>query len=121
MVATATEIDAAIEDLISRLKQDIRLEAILLFGSYANGVPHEWSDVDIAVISPDFEGLRMPERQKVIAAASRGRNSSLAPLGYPSSEYHDPGPHSFVREIIRTGRVVYGAASSASTGIAAGR
>jgi len=38
---------------------------------------------------------------------SAGRADKLAPIGYPSSEHHNPGPHAFLREIIRTGRVVY--------------
>jgi hypothetical protein len=43
----------------------------------------------------------------MIARATVGRAYRLAPIGYSSSEYHNPGPHSFLREIIRTGRVVY--------------
>jgi len=29
-------------------------EKILLFGSYAKGTPHEYSDIDLAVFSPQF-------------------------------------------------------------------
>jgi hypothetical protein len=53
----------------------------------------------------------MWERQRTISHATVDRDSSLSPIGYPSSEYHDPGRHSFLREIIRTGRVVYEAPS----------
>ncbi len=107
MVTTASELDRIISEFVSLLGKTIPVEAIILYGSYVNGSPNEWSDIDIAIISPDFEGMPMWERQRLISRATVDRDASLAPIGYPSSEYHNPGRHSFLREIIRTGRVVY--------------
>lgn len=107
MVATSAELEKAILDFVERLKKGIRVEAIVLFGSYARGNPHEWSDIDLAVISPDFEGMPVWQRQKTIAKLTVERYPNLSPIGYPSSEYHNPGRHSFLREIIRTGVVVW--------------
>lgn len=107
MVAATTELEKAITDFIERLKKGIKVEAVILYGSYAHGTPHEWSDIDLAVISPDFEGVRLPKRQEIIADLTLHRYPHISPIGYPSSEYHNPGRHSFLREIIRTGRVVY--------------
>lgn len=107
MVTTAFELDKIISAFVALLSQSVQVEAVILYGSYAKGSPDEWSDIDIAVISPDFEGLPMWERQRIISRATVERDASLAPIGYPSSEYHNPGRHSFLREIIRTGRVVY--------------
>ncbi|MBI4498803.1 MAG: nucleotidyltransferase domain-containing protein [Chloroflexi bacterium] len=94
-------------DFVISLSRQIRVEALILFGSYVNGTPDEWSDFDVAVISPDFEGLPLWQRQDIIARLTVKRDRRLAPIGYPSSEYHHPGPHSFLREILRTGKVVY--------------
>ena len=107
MVTTEADLDKIIAHFIELLSRTVRVEAIILFGSYVNGSADEWSDIDIAVISPDFEGMPMWERQRMISRATVDRNASLSPIGYPSSEYHNPGRHSFLREIIRTGRVVY--------------
>jgi predicted nucleotidyltransferase len=107
VVATTTEIGKIISGFVDLLGKAVRVEAVILYGSYVNGSPDDWSDIDIAVISPDFEGLAMWERQRIISRATVDRDASLAPIGYSSSEYHNPGPHSFLREIIRTGRVVY--------------
>jgi predicted nucleotidyltransferase len=112
MVTTQAEVERAISRFIGDLQDGIRVEAVVLYGSHVHGQPHEWSDIDVAVISPDFEGLPINERQSIISRLTwRDRDVSLAPIGYPSSEYHDPGRHSFLREIIRTGRVVYEAPS----------
>jgi len=107
MVASATEVGQAISDFVDLLSQHIRVEAVVLYGSYAKGTADEWSDIGIAVISPDFEGLSTWDRQEIIARATVGRAYRIAPIGYPSSEYHNPGRHSFLGEIIRTGRLVY--------------
>ena len=107
MVTTATDLDRIISDFVALMTGAVRVEAVILYGSYVNGAPDEWSDIDIAVISPGFEGVPMWERQRTISHATVERDSSLSPIGYPSSEYRKPGRHSFLREIIRTGRVVY--------------
>ena len=107
MVASTTEVRGSVSDFARRLGEGISVEAIILYGSYANGRPHEYSDIDVAVISPDFEGVPTWRRQEIIASLTLDRDRRLAPIGYSSSEYHNPGPHSFLREIIRTGRVVY--------------
>ncbi len=108
MVTSQAEVERAISRFIEDLQKGIDVEAVILYGSHVHGPPHEWSDIDIAVISPDFEGLPINERQSVISRLTwRERDGRIEPIGYPSSEYHNPGRHSFLREIIRTGRVVY--------------
>jgi predicted nucleotidyltransferase len=107
MVTTASELAAAIAEFVRLLEKGLHIEAVVLFGSHALGTAHEDSDIDLAVISPDFEGLPMSRRQIMVADLSVHRPRDLAPIGYPSSEYHNPGPHSFLGEIIRTGKVVY--------------
>jgi predicted nucleotidyltransferase len=107
MVATAAELENAISDFLQGLQKGIRVEVIVLYGSYAHGEAREWSDIDLAIISPDFEGVPMWKRQETIAQLTVHRYRGIAPIGYPSSEYHNPGRHSFLREIIRTGKVAY--------------
>jgi predicted nucleotidyltransferase len=97
----------AIEEFIRLLEKGLRLEVVILFGSHARGTAYEDSDIDLAVISPDFEGIPLARRQIMIADLSVHRPRDLSPIGYPSSEYHNPVPHSFLQEIIRTGRIVY--------------
>lgn len=109
-IATEADIVNAVEHFVRSLNTGIHVERVILFGSYVNprpGRPDEWSDFDIAVISPDFEGLPMPERQSIIARLEVSTDRRISPIGFPSSEYRNPGRHSFLREIIRTGRVIY--------------
>lgn len=107
MVATASDLETIISGFIALLSKAVRVEAVILYGSYAKGSPDEWSDFDVAVISPDFEDVPMWRRQEIVSRLTLDRDRRIEPIGYPSSEYHNPGPHSFLREIIHTGRVVY--------------
>lgn len=79
---------------------------MILFGSYVQGTAREWSDIDLAVVSPDFEGGPVSKRQERLAVLSLDRDRRIAPIGYASSEYRDPRPHSFLVEILRRGRTV---------------
>ena len=111
MVTSEVDVNSRIDEFRERLHSGIAVEAIVLFGSHARGETREWSDIDLAVLSADFEGLSQWDRQDLIATSTVGRPYRIAPIGYASSEYHNPGRHSFLREIIRTGKVVYQASS----------
>lgn len=39
---------------------------MILFGSYAKGNAEKWSDIDVAIISPDFSGIPFYDREKLI-------------------------------------------------------
>ena len=51
------EIMESIEKYIERISQYYKIEAIILFGSYAKGTENEDTDIDIAVISSDFKNI----------------------------------------------------------------
>lgn len=44
----------------------VRIERAYLFGSFARGTPREWSDIDVALVSPDFTGTAFYDRQRLI-------------------------------------------------------
>ena len=46
--------------------QRLRVEALILFGSRAEGKTDEWSDYDFIVVSPDFEGIAFIERGRLM-------------------------------------------------------
>jgi poly(A) polymerase Pap1 len=53
--------DPAIVDIVRRYlrnlaQRGIRARMGVIFGSYAVGHPHQWSDIDLVVVSPTFDG-----------------------------------------------------------------
>lgn len=58
------ELDKIIEEVKEFLLsiQGIKIEKAILFGSWVRGDWMKWSDVDLILVSPDFEGIRFTER-----------------------------------------------------------
>ncbi|MEK6933646.1 MAG: nucleotidyltransferase domain-containing protein [Nanoarchaeota archaeon] len=51
-----------INDFIKRLQKDFTIYKIILFGSRAAGTAREDSDVDLIIVSDDFEGMNIFKR-----------------------------------------------------------
>lgn len=55
-MVVATNVDDKIREFVQLTGQNLKLEAVYLFGSQARGNAHEWSDIDLAIVSSDFCG-----------------------------------------------------------------
>ena len=51
------EIMESINKYIDKISKYYKIEAIILFGSYAKGTQNKDSDIDIAIISSDFKDI----------------------------------------------------------------
>ncbi|MBM4135708.1 MAG: nucleotidyltransferase domain-containing protein [Nitrospira sp.] len=106
MVKKRTEIIKIIERYINELeKLGIEVSQIILYGSYAKGKPKEYSDIDIAVISPVFNKLDIFERQEILSRAHHNFGEPLEPIGFTPEQAK--GKKGFVREIIENGITIY--------------
>jgi predicted nucleotidyltransferase len=85
-------------------KNNIPIKEAILFGSYAKGNYHDWSDVDLALVSDAFEGERFRDRNK-IRRIKLEISLDLEPIPYRPEDFTSDDP--FVQKIIETGmRVV---------------
>jgi predicted nucleotidyltransferase len=105
--AAEVDVTQVIRSLVAELQPTISVAKIILFGSYVSGAPKKWSDIDVAIVSPSFSNVPLWHRQEMLAESLRQTDVRLSPLGYSPEELSNPDGHSFLREIIRTGRVVY--------------
>ena len=99
-------IDIAVERLIKKLSP----KAIILFGSASNGTADDDSDIDLLVIMET--DLNKSDRF-VLARGAIGRiGTPVDVLVYTPDEFQSESSkaNSFVREVVSTGRVVYGTA-----------
>ena len=81
-------------------KDDIHISQAVLFGSYANGTNHKYSDIDLAVVSEDFDGISFYDNQKLAKAMLR-TSIDIEAHPYRPEEFTVANP--FVREIIQSG------------------
>lgn len=80
------------------------LETAILYGSYAKGNVHQYSDVDLAIWSDSFSGEGMLDFEKTLPVLRNYRqiHAKFYPRGADENNF-DP----FIEEIKRTGIVVY--------------
>ncbi len=51
-----------LKNFVKKLSKDFKIKEIILFGSRAKGTEKEDSDIDLIIVSPDFEGMDFFER-----------------------------------------------------------
>ena len=84
-----------------------RVVRIYLYGSYSGGSPNEWSDIDIAVVSPDFTNRTAANVELVHLATDV--SSSIEPKAFRPEDFDEATPADFCYEIKRTGTVIFDA------------
>ncbi len=86
-------------------KSGIRVKKIILYGSYASGKPKEWSDIDLVVISNDFEKMDLWERLVVLGRVTTKVMEPLEVLGYTEEEYISEGQGTFIGDEVKSSGV----------------
>lgn len=71
--------------------QKLQILAAYLYGSYAIGNPHRDSDIDVAIISPDFSDARMDDWVRLNVPASR-IDSRMEVMGFKPEQFRDEHP-----------------------------
>jgi uncharacterized protein len=90
-----------IKKFLERLKEDnIKVQKAILYGSYAKGNYNEWSDIDLALVSEDFIGNRIIDKERMIKSIV-DINTSISPLPFRPEDFDESDL--FVKEIIKTG------------------
>ena len=90
----------SIKKYIEKVSQYYKIEAIILFGSYAKGTENENSDIDIAIISSDFNDI-IEDGARLIGLTWK-IDTRIEPHPIKLEDYtkvSDP----FVKEVVDTG------------------
>jgi len=82
-------------------KNGFKITEAFLFGSYARGTAHEWSDIDIALVSPDFTGDRFKDSLKIIPFR-RDIDIRIEPMPFRPKDFRDDPV--MAEEIKQTGK-----------------
>ena len=78
---------------------------VILYGSYARGDWHEWSDIDLVVVSPDFRGMGYWDRIDVLTEAICRVRQPIEAVAMDPEQW-DKGD-SMIAQIARQGELVY--------------
>lgn len=97
---------------INTITKNIKVDKIILFGSFSNGNPHEYSDIDIAVISPELDSNKSQfENIRTIKERADLIDPGLQLLAYPTETFEKElgVERLFIKEIKNTGTVLFDA------------
>jgi hypothetical protein len=93
---------------INRVKKEINIDKVILFGSFAEKRQSEWSDIDLAIISDDFSKMTFHQRLVFLGMlAWQAKVTEIEALGYTLDEYKNATKLDFLGEIKRTGKIIY--------------
>ena len=95
-----SEIMKSIQQYIEKVSKYYKIEAIILFGSYAKGTDNEDSDIDIAIISSDFNDI-IEDGAKLIGLTWK-IDTRIEPHPITTDDYKKVS-NPFVKEVMNTG------------------
>ena len=95
-----SEIMKSIQQYIEKISKYYKIDAIILFGSYAKGTENEDSDIDIAIISSDFNDI-IEDGAKLIGLTWK-IDTRIEPHPITVEDYRKVS-NPFVKEVVDTG------------------
>ena len=106
MVQNKAIIKNKIDKFIETLEKHITINKVILYGSWANGTPDTFSDIDLAIFSPDFGKHRLKELQ-LLSKLAWDVDESIEAIPFGSEQLNKIDPTKFVYEIIKNGETIY--------------
>lgn len=100
----------AITKLVRRLVRELKPQTVILFGSYAYGVPNEDSDVDLFIVQESNEPPSSRTQRISEIAREVLKGSLVQPIVYTREQLEgrlNVGDH-FIQEILDRGVLLYG-------------
>ncbi len=107
MLKTKVDIKQIGREVAEFLSNYIKVNRLILYGSYAHDNPREDSDLDIAVISEDLKKMTIIERMELFSKAALIIDSRIELKGFDKSEYMNPAKASMLEVIKKKGKVIY--------------
>jgi len=97
-----------IKDLIKKYideieRNNIPVQRVILFGSYAKGNFKDESDIDVAIISPAFTGDRFEDRRRIVPLR-RKIDNRIEPIPLTPEDFDKGG--NFIDEIKKIGKLI---------------
>ena len=90
----------SINEFIEEIKKQYDVTAIILFGSYAKGTAHEDSDIDIAIISDDFDDIY--DCMAKLMGMTWNIDARIEPHPIKKKDFDEVSDY-FIQEVINTG------------------
>ena len=79
----------------------VNLQKVIMFGSFAKGTQHEWSDIDVALVADNFTGVSFLDKKLFPYIGIKKPYIRIEAITYPTEYFQESDP--FIEEIKNTG------------------
>ena len=97
--------DAVIETVRNYAREieanGVNLHTVILYGSFAKGTQHEWSDIDVALVADEFSGFTFNDCDLFPYVGIKKPYIRIEAKTYPTDYFQEGDP--FINEIKKTG------------------
>lgn len=106
MYKTGQKVEKIIKEYIDALLLlGVKTERVILYGSYAQGKAREDSDIDLIIVSKDFEGKNLRERLETLGIAAIQIMQLVQAQCYTPAEIDSDDKSSFIKEVLKYGKI----------------
>lgn len=81
-----SQIQPPLNQFLQAVSSRIKVDQMIIFGSYLEGTAREDSDIDVVVVSEDFKKLRADKRTQVLDQAARFIRPEIQAWGLTNEE-----------------------------------
>ena len=99
------EITKKVKAYVDLLKRDIPVDSVYVFGSHAKGSARPESDIDVAIISPAFNGRSIENGSLLSMKLWESPYKNMDIIGY-SPEYFESEDSPIIHEIKKHGVLI---------------
>lgn len=106
MVRSTDEVIDIANRAVDLLRERVPVLEAWLFGSYVDGQPHEYSDIDLAVFSPAVDTMTFMQRVNLIVEIEMAVGDEIEVHLYPESGLRNARPSNMYGHVRLTGKRV---------------
>ncbi len=104
MARTLLEITNIAERALDILSRELPISAAYLFGSHVDGVPHEGSDIDLAIFTPKEARPKLDERARLQLQIQRNCALEVELHFFPAGALEQARPTNFYGYLLHHGK-----------------
>jgi predicted nucleotidyltransferase len=82
----------------------VYLRMVILYGSFAKGTQHEWSDIDVALVADEFSGFTFNDKKLFPYIGIKKPYIRIESKTYSTDYFRESDP--FIEEIKKDGIVI---------------
>ncbi|PIV53356.1 MAG: hypothetical protein COY53_07385 [Elusimicrobia bacterium CG_4_10_14_0_8_um_filter_37_32] len=106
-LADLTPLKHIVIKFVKSIKKDIKVNQVILFGSYLKGKTKPSSDIDLIVVSPDFNKKDEIKTMQYLFRKAARINSLIEPIPATPEDIKKTDPRDFLGQVIKSGKVIW--------------